>query len=263
MPSFQMKGRLWLLLAAIFLAALNLRPALASISPLLGEIQGSLGLGRAVAGLLVTIPVLCMALFAPLATLLEARLGRERMVLGALALIGLSTGLRFLDSAAALFGTALFVGVGIAMAQTLLPAVVKENFASRAALITGIYTVGVNLGATLAASTSIPLTGALEGSWRAALALWGLPAVIAVAAWSAPALRNGPRGSESGVRFPLRSPRAWLVVGVFSVTALGYFSVLTWLAPLFQGPVSPARDPVYCCRSRPGVRSSARSQSRR
>ncbi|WP_047863825.1 MFS transporter [Rubrobacter aplysinae] len=243
-----MKSRHWLLLAAIFLAALNLRPALSSVSPVLGQIQSGLGLGRAVAGLLVTIPVLCMALFAPLSTLIESRLGRERMILGALVLIGVSTGFRFLDSAAALFGTALFVGLGIAVAQTVLPGIIKENFASRAALITGLYTVGVNLGATLAASATVPLTGALEssgGSWRGALALWGLPAMLAVAAWLTPALRNGPRGGGDVVGFPLRSPRAWLVVGVFSVTALGYFSVLTWLAPLFQGAgISSARSGI-------------------
>lgn len=238
-----MKGRLWLLLAAIFLAALNLRPALASISPVIGEIQADLSLGRAVAGLLVTLPVLCMAFFAPLAALVESRLGRERMVLGALALIGLSTGLRFLESAASLFATALFAGIGIAVAQTLLPAIVKEHFASRAALITGLYTACVNLGASLAASTTVPLTGALGGSWRGALAIWGVPAMLAAAVWLAPALRNGPRGDGGGMSFPLRSPRAWLVVSVFSVTALGYFSVLTWLAPLFQGAgISSARS---------------------
>jgi CP family cyanate transporter-like MFS transporter len=234
--------RPYLLLAAIFLAALNLRPALASISPVLGEIQGDLGLGRAVAGLLVTVPVLCMAVLAPLAAVIEARLGRERLVLASLALIGISTGLRFLDAAVPLFATALFAGVGIAVAQTLLPAIVKENFAGSAVLITGLYTAGVNIGASLAASTNVPLTNAFGGFWPGALAIWGAPAALAAMVWLVPALRNGPRGAGGGTGFPLGSPRAWLVVGVFSVTALGYFSVLTWLAPLFRGAGIPAAE---------------------
>ena len=55
------------LLAALFVAALALRPQLVGVGPLLPDIQEDLGVSHAVAGLLGTIPVLCMGVFAPAA----------------------------------------------------------------------------------------------------------------------------------------------------------------------------------------------------
>ena len=74
--------RPWLLLLGLILVALNLRPALSSMAPLLSDVSQSLGLSAAKAGLLTTLPVLCLGLFAPLAPLLARRFGAERVVLG-------------------------------------------------------------------------------------------------------------------------------------------------------------------------------------
>ena len=76
--------RPWLLLLGLVLVALNLRPALSSLSPLLADVSSSLGLSAAKAGLLTTLPVLCLGLFAPTAPILARRFGAERVVLGIL-----------------------------------------------------------------------------------------------------------------------------------------------------------------------------------
>jgi CP family cyanate transporter-like MFS transporter len=76
--------RPWLLLLGLILVALNLRPALSSMAPMLSDVSKSLGLSAAQAGLLTTLPVLCLGLFAPLAPLLARRFGAERVVLGIL-----------------------------------------------------------------------------------------------------------------------------------------------------------------------------------
>ncbi|MDQ3200770.1 MAG: cyanate transporter, partial [Pseudomonadota bacterium] len=62
--------RPWLLLLGLILVALNLRPALSSMAPMLSDISRALGLSAAQAGLLTTLPVLCLGLFAPLAPIL-------------------------------------------------------------------------------------------------------------------------------------------------------------------------------------------------
>ena len=77
-------SRPWLLLLGLILVALNLRPALSSMSPLLADVSSSLGLSAAKAGLLTTLPVLCLGLFAPTAPILARRFGAERVVLGIL-----------------------------------------------------------------------------------------------------------------------------------------------------------------------------------
>ena len=79
--------RPWLLLLGLILVALNLRPALSSMAPLLSDVSKSLGLSAAQAGLLTTLPVLCLGLFAPLAPLLARRFGAERVVLGILLML--------------------------------------------------------------------------------------------------------------------------------------------------------------------------------
>ncbi|MDF2658422.1 MAG: major facilitator superfamily transporter, partial [Paenibacillus sp.] len=56
--------RTFYLLAAIFLAALNLRPVITSVAPLLQTIQANTGMSGVAASLLTTLPVLCMGVFA-------------------------------------------------------------------------------------------------------------------------------------------------------------------------------------------------------
>src|SRR5437763_12293772 len=69
-----------LLLAALFLVALNLRAAIAAVPPLLDTIQRDTGLGGAGAGLLTALSIACMGLFAPLGHTASERIGRERAV---------------------------------------------------------------------------------------------------------------------------------------------------------------------------------------
>ena len=77
-----MHGRLGLL-AGLFLAGLALRPQIVGVGPLIPAIQDDLDVSHAVAGLLGTIPVLCMGVFALPAPRLTRRYGspaRDRSV---------------------------------------------------------------------------------------------------------------------------------------------------------------------------------------
>ena len=60
-----MTNRATATLVALFLAALTLRPQIVGVGPLIPSIQDAFGTSHAVVGLLGTIPVLCMGLFAP------------------------------------------------------------------------------------------------------------------------------------------------------------------------------------------------------
>jgi CP family cyanate transporter-like MFS transporter len=225
-------------LVALVLAALNLRPALASVGPLLPAIQRDLGLSGAEAGLLTTIPSLCFGFFAPVAPRLASRFGVERTMVAALALLTAAVALRSTGGAGVLFAATLVAGVVIAISQTLLPAIVKRRFASRAILATGIYALSVNLGALLAASLSAPLSSALGGSWRGSLALWSLLVPVAVLTWLLlerraplpdPAVRDAPRRG-----LPWRSRGAWALTLYMGGLSIIYIVALTWLAPLYH-----------------------------
>ncbi|WP_287024798.1 MFS transporter, partial [Cobetia sp.] len=171
-----------LFLLILILVALNLRPALSSLAPLLDRITQDLGLSTLAAGLLTTLPVVCLGLFAPLAPRLARRLGVERTLSLALVTLGIALWLRASDMALLLYLGTLLCGGSIGVAGTLLPAIVKREHPERADLFTGVYTMALCLGAALAAGLSVPLANLLD-SWQASLACWALLVVIALPAW--------------------------------------------------------------------------------
>ncbi len=139
------------LLLALFLGAVALRPQIVGIGPLLPEIQDDLDMSHAAAGLLGTIPVLCMGAFAPPAPYLSGRAGTRLAIALSLALIGF-----FGLARAGAPGPVLLIlltlplGVGIGFAGAIMPVAVKERFPDRPAFSTGVYTTGINVGSALA-----------------------------------------------------------------------------------------------------------------
>jgi CP family cyanate transporter-like MFS transporter len=226
------------LLVGLLLVALNLRPAISSVPPVLETIRQDLGLGRAYLGLLTTIPVLCMSALALVAPTIRERIGAERAVLWSVVLIGAAVAGRLAaGQASVLLVTTLFAGIGIAVVQSLLPAVVKAWFPDRAALVTGLYTVGITGGLALAALVTVPIERLLGGFWPGALAAWSLLAAVAAVFWLPLASRARSmlrhEGADERARLPWRSGQAWSVALFFGAESCLFFSSLTWLAPLY------------------------------
>ncbi|MBZ6494149.1 CynX/NimT family MFS transporter [Natrinema longum] len=231
-----MKRNRTVLLIGLLLVALNFRPAITSIPPVLEAIRADLGLSYTAVSLLTTVPTLLIGIFAFSAAPVSRLLGRERAILWATVLVGVGTALRVWGATAiVLFGTTVSIGIGIAISQTLLPSIVNDYFPERAALVTGLYTTSLGIGAAVAAGGTAPLTGVL-GSWPRALAVWAVLAGIAAAVW-APISRSddaGSRGAQSTQkRLPWRHTGAWITTLFFSAQTLLYYSELTWLAPLY------------------------------
>jgi CP family cyanate transporter-like MFS transporter len=226
----------WPLLVVMVAVALNLRPAIAAVPPLLDAIQSDLGLSATGAGLLTALPVVCMGVFAPVGAALGRRVGREAAVSCALALVAAGTLVRGIGaSAATLYGGTLVAGIGIAMGGALLPGVVKAWFPARAGAVTGLYTAGLVTGAMLASAATVPLMNALGVGWPAAIAAWGLPAAAALAAWVPVTrrLRTAAEPAPGPVRLPWRSGVAWRVTLYMGSQSLLYYAALTWLSPLY------------------------------
>lgn len=224
---------------ALFVAAANLRPAIAAVSPLVDRIRTDLDLSATGVSLLTTVPTLAMGLCAPMAAAVGRRWGLQKGVLLGLAVVGVATAARGLGQATWLqLVCAAVVGAGIAISQTLLPAVVKTRFADRAGLVTGIYTAGLGLGGAVAAGVSAPLADALD-SWPGALASWAVLAVAGIVLWSAAkgSLRlediAGPKGVVT-TGLPWRSSLAWRITAVSAGNSALYYCELAWIAPLLH-----------------------------
>ena len=227
----------WPQLVVLVAVALNLRPALAAVPPVLDAIQADLGLSATGAGLLTALPVVCMGLFAPVGAALARRVGREAAVACALALVAAGTLVRGLEARAlTLYGGTLVAGIGIAVGGALLPGVVKAWFPARAGTVTGLYTAGLVTGAMVAAAATVPLMQALGVGWPVGIAAWGLAAAAALAAW-VPVTRRPRAGAGPTApgrpRLPWGSGVAWRVTIYMGSQSLLYYAALTWLSPLF------------------------------
>jgi CP family cyanate transporter-like MFS transporter len=219
------------LLVALFAAALALRPEIVGVGPLLPDIQDDLGVSHAVAGLLGTIPVLCMGLFAPPAPYLLEWVGSRTAIFGALALIGAAGIARAVaPGAVAVILLTFPVGIGIGLAGALMPVAVKERFAHRPAFATGIYATGINAGSALAAALAVPIAAA-AGGWRDALLTFSVGTVVLAGIWLWQT-RGGPAHARSGFRpprLPISSPVAWTLVAMFALLATGFYGLTAWL----------------------------------
>jgi CP family cyanate transporter-like MFS transporter len=224
-----------LLLTGMFLASLALRPQLVGVGPLLSTIAHDLRVSHSVAGLLSTAIVLCMGLFAPAAFVIARRFGQRYTIAAALALVA-AFGLARAQAGPA-FAVILLtvpVGLGIAVAGSLMPLVVRESWPQRPVLATAIYTTGLSLGAALGAAVAVPLAHGL-GSWRDPLTVFSLCTAALMIAWLALTPGHGARVASAPAvpRLPLRNPTAWLLVAIFGLVSITYYGINAWLPASF------------------------------
>ncbi|WP_313110097.1 MFS transporter, partial [Stutzerimonas nitrititolerans] len=158
-------------MAALVLAAINLRPGITSFAPLIERIAAELQLSRGLVSLTTALPVLLMGLLAPLAPRLAVRFGLERTIAGCMGLICVALALRlFGDNALLLIFTAGMVGAGIAIAGPLLSGFIKRYFLSRMGKTAAFYSLSMAIGGTIGVVLTAPATTVLDDRWTAGLA---------------------------------------------------------------------------------------------
>ncbi|MFL6873572.1 CynX/NimT family MFS transporter [Pseudomonas marginalis] len=229
-------SRPWLLLLGLILVALNLRPALSSVAPLLADVSSSLGLSAAKAGLLTTLPVLCLGLFAPTAPILARRFGAERVVLGILLTLAAGIILRSAFGEVGLFAGSLIAGASIGIIGVLLPGLIKRDFARQAGAMTGVYTMALCLGAALAAGATVPLSHYFGDRWTIGLGFWILPALAAALFWLPQVGRKHATHQVAyRVKGLLRDPLAWQVTLYMGLQSSLSYIVFGWLPSILIG----------------------------
>jgi CP family cyanate transporter-like MFS transporter len=222
------------IIVGLFLATLAMRPQLLAIGPLLPLIRDDLGLSAAVAGLLTTIPVLCMGLFAPIGPRLAAAIGpRSTFALCLLAVIAFGLVRALAPEPLTVLGATLLIGVGIGIAGAVPSMIVSVRLPTRPALGTGAYAAGIVAGSTLGAAFAVPL--AMDGDWRRSLAIISIVSLAALAAWLVliPRDATGRLARPAALRLPWRSTTGWLLVLVFGLQSVVFYGVVAWLPNAF------------------------------
>lgn len=215
----------------MLLIAVNLRPALAALGPVLESVRSDLQLSHGIVGLLTTLPVICMGVFAPLAMRLHARWGLKHSVLIMMIALTLGTLLRAQPSLLSLLLGSVLLGMAIAVLAPLMGAYIKQDFPMRSGRLSAWMTTAICLGAAVSAASSALLSNYL--GWSMALASWALLAVIALISWqwAIPTTQHQPQsGSQS---LPWSQPQAWLLVVIFGLHSSVFYCLLTWLAPAY------------------------------
>jgi len=221
-----------LLILAVVLLALTLRPSMAAIGPVLPFLQQDILLSFSLASLLTMLPVLAMGLGILFAHQFASRFGMYRVISVAAFAIALATVARLWTQGAwDLILTAVVAGLGIAMVQALMPAVIKQKFAQRSALVMGWYVAAIIAGAALAAALSAYLAVWLH-SWRAALASWLLLSVLAGWVWWSQRATLTALVSPAASLHPMsfrRFRRSWTLAWFFGLITCAFTCVLAWL----------------------------------
>ncbi|MGW5723465.1 CynX/NimT family MFS transporter [Amycolatopsis sp. NPDC003865] len=220
-----------LLAIAVVLTALNLRPAITGVGPMLAEMRADLGTSGIWAGVLTTLPTLCFAGAGLAAPLLARRAGIGAAIAIALGALAAGLVLRVVDGPAVVLGGTLVATAGIALINVLIPVVIKDSFPARIGVMTGVYTAALQGGGALGSAVT-PQLGDAFGGWRPALGSWAVVAVVALLAWILAARGTGraprPADAATGGRSLLRNRLAWIVTVFFGLQAFYAYAAMGW-----------------------------------
>jgi CP family cyanate transporter-like MFS transporter len=222
-------------LAAIVFAALNLRLGQVQVAPVLEQIRDDTGMSSAVAGMLGTIIVLCMGVFAFAGAPVIRRIGTSATIGLSLWLIALgSVGRAVMPTAEGMLALTFPIGIGIALIGVALPSAIKRDFAARAASITGLYIAALSTGATFAALATVPLSNLL-GGWRWALAAGSVFAFAALPLWRLRPERAAERPEPVEPAVPRRGPGAqgMLLGAIFAAQSFVFSALIGWIAVVY------------------------------
>ncbi|GGE33649.1 putative transporter YycB [Pullulanibacillus camelliae] len=228
-------GALLLIIGVILIAA-NLRTSITGVGPLIDVIKASTGMSNALAGMLTTIPLIAFALFSPLAPWFARKLGIETTLAAGLLVITIGILIRCLHSSAWLFVGMLLAGIGITMGNVLLPGLIKRDFSENVGIMTGIYSVAMNVFAALASGISVPLSKVGGWGWQGSLMSWGILSLLAFIVWL-PQLKKKhfPKQQQRPKVSLWRSGLAWSVTLFMGLQSLLFYSNVAWLSELLQG----------------------------
>ena len=250
------RGRL-LAFTGIVLVAFSLRSAVASLSPILAEIEADFAVPSWILGLIGAAPPVCFAVFGIVTPALERRFGLERLAVAAMVVATGAMVARALasDALALLLGTAvLFAAIGVG--NVVLPPLIKKYFPDRVGTMTGLYSSLLAVAAFVPPLVAVPVADA--AGWRFSLGVWAVFALAAIVPWVAQlvvdareraagraAAARGLDGNGAGVavgadveideptprvlgRLP-RIPLAWALAVTFAISSASVYACFAWL----------------------------------
>ncbi|WP_010205135.1 MFS transporter [Salinibacterium sp. PAMC 21357] len=234
------RGRI-LALAGILFVALNVRTAVAAISPIIGVIENDIPISSLGLGVLGMLPPIAFAIAGLGAPALARSRGLDVSLFIAAAAMVVGSSVRALSDNYVLLVLGSFIALaGMGVGNVLLPPAVKKYFPDRLGTVTGGYVVLISLGAAIPALFAAPIAEA--AGWRVSVAVWAALALTALIPWLLLSLRGSrskrsissdvtvvPSVSSISVWAVARSKTAWAITIAFGVSSMGFYSFFAWL----------------------------------
>lgn len=232
--SARRRASVWAGVALLVFTGVSLRAPIVALAPLADAVRADLETTAAVVGSLTGAAVLVFGVLAPLSVAVAGRIPIDRLIALAMTAIALGAALRIVPALWAVLGGSVIAACGIAFGNVLVPAVVRRDFASRLALMTSVYAATLSAGGALAAAATLPMLEVLDTTWNVALALWGLPPLVAALLWL-PRVRHAPRSPAASASIALLRSRRVVALSVFmgGQSAI-YFATNAWLPSILR-----------------------------
>lgn len=227
-----------LVVAAVALVSVNLRPGATSLGPLLQEVRATLGLGSTLAGVLTALPGFAFAVAGGAAVGLARRVGVSAgITLGVLAVV-VTLVTRVLTDSAAVFLVLTAIGLaGMGLGNVLVPAWIKRHSRDGGVRLMTVYGMGLTVGGTLGPLLAAPVAAVAPGEWRGALGMWGLVALTALVPWVVISLRDRVHRRSAGENPTSRirhSPTAIALTVLFGVQSTNAYVQFGWLPQIYR-----------------------------
>lgn len=231
-------------LLGIVLVAVNLRTAVAAISPIADRISADIDLDDVGLGLIGAIPPVAFALSGLFGAALARRIGLEALTLFCIIAIVVGQVVRGVaPTYAVLLVGSMVTFAGIGVANILLPPLVKRYFPDRVGLLTAVYVGMMAVGTAVPSALAVPVAD--SAGWRVSVGMWSALTLISIIPWiivadrhrrdrRAAALVEDP-GIAEPTRMPgriIRSRTAWAITVIFAVSSFNAYASFSWLPQL-------------------------------
>ena len=218
---------------AIIFFATTVRTPITGVGTIISYIQNDLGISYTLAGFLTTIPLLAFAIVSPFAPRIARKLSMEYTLFYSLILLAVGIILRsFGNISLLIFGTIL-IGVAISFGNVLFPSFFKAKYPYRVGLLTGIYTVSMNISAAASLAFSQPIAELTDYGWQGALGCTVILVIITMIVWI-PILRgnrvNTANANQDKKAIKIwKSPLAWAIAMAMGMQSLLFYCATAWI----------------------------------
>ena len=219
----------WMLFIGILLIGASLRAPITSVGIALPSIKESLDLSNTTVSVITILPLLSFAVVSLFAAKISHRFGLERTVFGALILIFLGIVLRAITGVSWLYIGTLLIGVGIAFGNVLTPGIIKMNFPLRIGIMTGYYTVTMNIFGSVSSYVTAPLVNSFN--YNFAISLIGVVTLLGIIIWSFQLKKHkkiSTQQNNANINV-WKSPLSWQITLLMGGQSLIFYSLINWL----------------------------------